>query len=102
MWQLSGIPCVHAMARYMHMKMNPDYGVDEWYSQCKWYEAYHFSIILVYGLKFWEPTSQPPPLPPVERMMPDRPRKRRNPTEDDDHVLSRVGKVMHCNKCWET
>nr|GEY84229.1 hypothetical protein [Tanacetum cinerariifolium] len=26
MWQLSGIPCVHAMAGYMHIKMNPDLG----------------------------------------------------------------------------
>ncbi|GJR74257.1 protein kinase-like domain, concanavalin A-like lectin/glucanase domain protein [Tanacetum coccineum] len=35
MWQLSGIPCVHAMVGYMHMKMNSDLGVDEWYSQSK-------------------------------------------------------------------
>ncbi|GJU78547.1 hypothetical protein Tco_1275617 [Tanacetum coccineum] len=33
MWQLSGIPCVRAMVGYIHMKMNPDLGVDEWYSQ---------------------------------------------------------------------
>ncbi|GJZ09902.1 multidrug resistance-associated protein 5 [Tanacetum coccineum] len=72
MWQLSGIPCVHAMAGYMHMKMNPDYGVAEWYSQY--------------------------------RKMHGRPRKRRirHLTEDDDHVPPRVGRVMHCNKCWET
>ncbi|GKB93410.1 hypothetical protein Tco_0979547 [Tanacetum coccineum] len=38
--------------RYMHMKMNPDYGVAEWYSQCKWYEAYQYSIKPVYGPKF--------------------------------------------------
>ncbi|GJY44725.1 hypothetical protein Tco_0432938 [Tanacetum coccineum] len=29
MWQLSRIPCIHVMVRYMHMKMNPDLGVDE-------------------------------------------------------------------------
>ncbi|GKE94119.1 hypothetical protein Tco_1578974, partial [Tanacetum coccineum] len=33
--ELSGIPCVHAMTGYMHMKMNLDFGVDEWYSQFK-------------------------------------------------------------------
>nr|GEX51097.1 hypothetical protein [Tanacetum cinerariifolium] len=75
MWQLSGIPCVHAMAGYMHMKMNPNFRVDEWYYQSKWYEAYQFSIKHVYGPKFWKPTSQPLPLPPVERKMPGRPRK---------------------------
>nr|GEW16020.1 putative ribonuclease H-like domain-containing protein [Tanacetum cinerariifolium] len=46
---------------------------------------------------------QPPPLPHVERKMPGRPKKRRirHPTEDDDHVLPEMGRVMHCNKCWE-
>ncbi|GJR55509.1 zinc finger, PMZ-type containing protein [Tanacetum coccineum] len=29
MWQLSGIPCVHVMVGYMHIKMNPDLGIDE-------------------------------------------------------------------------
>ncbi|GKC99437.1 hypothetical protein Tco_1169712 [Tanacetum coccineum] len=57
----------------------------------------------VYGPKFWKPTSQPPPLPPVERKMFGRPRKRRirHPTKDDDHVVTRVGRVMHYHKCWE-
>ncbi|GJT28444.1 hypothetical protein Tco_0908719 [Tanacetum coccineum] len=29
MWQLSGIPCVHVMTGYMHMKMNLDLGINE-------------------------------------------------------------------------
>ncbi|GJZ29289.1 multidrug resistance-associated protein 5 [Tanacetum coccineum] len=63
-FELSGIPCVNVMAGYMHLKMNPDYRVAKWYSQCKW------------------------------------PKKRRirYPIEDDDHVLPKVGRVMHCNK----
>ncbi|GJR01203.1 multidrug resistance-associated protein 5, partial [Tanacetum coccineum] len=74
MWQLSGIPCVH------------------------------YLIKPVYGPKFWKPASQPPPLPPIERKMTGRLRLRRirHPTEDDDHVPLRVGRVMHCNKCCET
>ncbi|GKC30452.1 hypothetical protein Tco_1037746, partial [Tanacetum coccineum] len=99
MWQLSRIPCIHAMIGYMHMKMNPDLEVDEWYSQCKWYEAYQFSINPVYALKFWKPTSEPAPLPPVERKMHGSPIKRRirHPTEDEDHVVTRVGRgiVFH-------
>ncbi|GKC77354.1 hypothetical protein Tco_1128128 [Tanacetum coccineum] len=33
-----------------------------------------------------------------------RPRKRRirHSTEDEDHAVTRVGRVMHCHKCWET
>nr|GEU30333.1 hypothetical protein [Tanacetum cinerariifolium] len=75
MRQLSGIPCVHAMAGHMHIRMNPDLGFDEWYFKCKWYEVYQFSINLVYGPKFWKPTSQPPLLPPLERKMLGRPKK---------------------------
>ncbi|GJU38926.1 hypothetical protein Tco_1191883 [Tanacetum coccineum] len=97
---LSEIPCVHAIAGYMHMKMNPDLGVDEWYSQCEWYEAYQFSIKPVYGPKFWKPTSQPPPLPSVERKMPGRPRQMRirHPTEDEDHAVAvnKVGPLSFC------
>ncbi|GJZ72770.1 hypothetical protein Tco_0636916 [Tanacetum coccineum] len=26
----------------------------------------------------------------------------RHPTEDEDHVVTSVGRVMHCHKCWET
>ncbi|GKA39088.1 hypothetical protein Tco_0731639 [Tanacetum coccineum] len=35
--------------------------------------------------------------------MSGRPRKRRirHPTKDDDHVVTRVGRVMHYHKCWE-
>ncbi|GJU08132.1 zinc finger, PMZ-type containing protein [Tanacetum coccineum] len=96
MWQLSWIPCIHAMAGYMHMKMNPDLGVGEWCSQSKWYEAYQFSIKLVYGPKFWKPTSHPPSLPHIEGKMPRRLKRRiGHPTEDDDHAITRYA-TSHC------
>ena len=102
MWELSGIPCVHAMAAYMHMKKDPLVGVSEWYSVDKWVEAYQYSIRPVLGSKYWKPSTFPKPLPPLERKMPGRPRKRRirHPTEDD-HEISRVGRIMHCHNCWE-
>nr|GEU54020.1 hypothetical protein [Tanacetum cinerariifolium] len=39
-----------------------------------------------------KPTSQPPPLPPLERKMPERPRKKRirHPTEDEDHAVTKA------------
>ena len=30
---MSGLPCAHAMAAYLHMKIDPDLGVSEWYTQ---------------------------------------------------------------------
>ncbi|PWA39335.1 hypothetical protein CTI12_AA572830 [Artemisia annua] len=81
---------------------NPDLGVSEWYTQNKWFEAYQYSIRPVPGSRHWKPTSFPKPLPPVERKMPGRPRKKRirHPTENV-HGVSRRGRVMHCHKCWE-
>lgn len=33
MWELFGIPCIHAVAAYAHLGRNPEEGVHEWYSQ---------------------------------------------------------------------
>ena len=33
MWELSGIPCIHAVAAYEHMNRDPVQGVHDWYSQ---------------------------------------------------------------------
>ncbi|GJW25672.1 splicing factor [Tanacetum coccineum] len=102
MWELSGIPCVHAVAAYTHMKMEPELGVSQFYSKNKWLEAYQHSIRPVPGSKLWKPVDFPKPLPPIERKMPRRPRKVRirHPTEND-HEISRRRRVMHCHKCWE-
>ncbi|GJU53116.1 zinc finger, PMZ-type containing protein [Tanacetum coccineum] len=91
-WELSGIPCVHAMATYYHMNMEPELGVNEFLSKQSWYNAYQYSIRPVHGSKLWKPCDNPTPLPPIERKRPGRPRKQRirHPTEDEHHV-SRVG-----------
>lgn len=99
---MSGIPCVHAVAAYMHMKKDPELGVSEWYSQNKWFESYQYSIRPVTGSKFWKPSTFTKPLPLVERKLPGRPRKKRirHPTEND-HEITRQGRIMHCHRCWE-
>ncbi|GKE10943.1 multidrug resistance-associated protein 5, partial [Tanacetum coccineum] len=103
LWDISGIPCVHAVASYMHLHMDPDLGVSSWYSQSKWFDAYQFSIKPVSGSKMWKSTSNTPPLPPLVPKMPGRPRKKRirHPTEND-HEVSRLGRLMTCQLCYET
>ncbi|GJR82240.1 splicing factor [Tanacetum coccineum] len=49
MWQFSGILCVHSVAVYSHVNMNPIEGVDHCYSQEKWFQAYQFNIKPVFG-----------------------------------------------------
>lgn len=38
----------------------------------------------------------------MERKLPGRPRKKRikHPSEND-HEVSRIGRIMHCHRCWE-
>nr|GFA85087.1 zinc finger, PMZ-type [Tanacetum cinerariifolium] len=70
MWELTGLPCVHAVAGYIHLKKDPELGVTEWFLKNKWFESYQYSIRPVPG-KY-------------------------------DHETSRVVKVMHCHRCWQS
>nr|GFC18524.1 hypothetical protein CTI12_AA105810 [Tanacetum cinerariifolium] len=103
MWELTGLRCVHAVAGYIHLKKDPELGVTEWFSKNKWFESYQYSIRPVPGTKLWKKSDLPKPLPPGERKLPGRPRKRRirHPSEYD-HEISRVGRVMHCHRCWQS
>ncbi|GKA90230.1 F-box domain containing protein, partial [Tanacetum coccineum] len=79
LWELSGIPCVHAVAGYMHVGTDLDAGVSHWYSREAWFNAYQFSIKPVFGTNMWKRTNDVPPLPPIIRKMPGRPQKKRIP-----------------------
>ncbi|GJX77662.1 hypothetical protein Tco_0324473 [Tanacetum coccineum] len=57
----------------------------------------------VYGSKMWQSTINTPLLLPIVKTLPGRPRKNRikHPIElDDHHHVSRIGRVMTCQKCW--
>lgn len=102
LWELSGIPCIHAVAAYEHMNRDPVQGVHDWYSQQKWFEAYQFSIRPVYGSNMWKRTRDPPLLPPLMRTMPGRPKKKRIIAPDENtSQVTRRGRVMTCSNCQE-
>ncbi|GKA08658.1 hypothetical protein Tco_0687989 [Tanacetum coccineum] len=103
LWNLSGVPCIHVVAAFMHFKLNPYIGVSSWYSQSKWFDTYQFSIKPVYGSKMWQSIINTPPLLPIVKTMSGRPRKNmiKHLSElDDQHHVSRVGRVVTCQKCW--
>ncbi|PWA53950.1 hypothetical protein CTI12_AA440880 [Artemisia annua] len=100
--ELSGIPCIHAVAAYEHMNRDPIEGVHEWYSQQKWFEAYQFTIRPVCGSNMWKRTRDPPLLPPLMRTMPGRPRKKRILAPDENNSqVTRRGRFMTCSNCQE-
>nr|GEV24541.1 splicing factor [Tanacetum cinerariifolium] len=49
LWQLSGVPCTHAVAGYMHLNRDPGEGVHFSYSQEVWARTYQYFIRPVPG-----------------------------------------------------
>ncbi|GJW04846.1 zinc finger, PMZ-type containing protein [Tanacetum coccineum] len=102
LWELSGIPCVHSVAAYLFLNKVPDEGVDHWYSQDRWFEAYQFSIKPIYGSNMWKKQPNKPLLPPIVVRMPGRPKKNRVKAKSENNSqVSRVGKQITCSKCYE-
>nr|GEW76911.1 zinc finger, PMZ-type [Tanacetum cinerariifolium] len=101
--ELIGLPCMHAVAGCTYLKKDPELVVTKWFSKNKWFESFQYSIRPEPGTKLWKNSDLPKPLPPGERKLPGRLRKRRirHPSEYD-HEISRVGRVMHCHRCWES
>lgn len=65
-WDLSGIPCPHAIKALIHKKVNPLTEVHWWYSKEAYMRVYKHKMQPVRGEKFWkvEPhhAMEPPPL----------------------------------------
>ncbi|GKA76898.1 multidrug resistance-associated protein 5 [Tanacetum coccineum] len=96
-WDLSGVPCVHSVAAFSFLKMDPVLGVSAWYSKKMWENAYSYFIRPVGGSAMWPNTPEEPPLPPVLRKMPGRPRKLRiKHVTERVNVITRSGRMMTC------
>ncbi|XP_074304359.1 uncharacterized protein LOC141639069 [Silene latifolia] len=76
-WELSGIPCVHAMACILEQRHIPEDYVDQAYSKDKYLLAYTLAIDPMPGVAHWEKADQEEPLPPLMRRMPGRPSKKK-------------------------
>ncbi|GKC72778.1 hypothetical protein Tco_1118661 [Tanacetum coccineum] len=102
LWELSGIHCVHSVVAYLFLYKVPDEGVDHWYSQDRWFEAYQFSIKPIYSSNMWKKQPNKPLLPPIVVRMPGRPKKNRvKAMSENNSQVSRVGKQITCSKCYE-
>nr|GEV72446.1 60S ribosomal protein L34 [Tanacetum cinerariifolium] len=77
-------------------------GVSAWYSKKMSQNAYSYFIKPVGGSSMWPQTPEEPPLPPVLRKMPGRPRKLRiKHVTEMVNVITRSGRMMICHNCWE-
>ncbi|XP_022566389.2 uncharacterized protein LOC106421322 [Brassica napus] len=104
-WDLTGIPCRHALKVILDKKLNAEDFVADCYLTTLWKQQYSDSITPVEGMKFWKETPgsqiEPPPRP-AEKGRKKNPKKRmksihESPTKGKK--VSRHLKVIHCYRC---
>ncbi|CAI9286008.1 unnamed protein product [Lactuca saligna] len=111
-WELTGMPCKHAVATIWEMRKNskdvgiPETWVHEVYWLKTWKQMYSFKIELINGRSMWEKSVWPTTLvPPKHRVTIGRPKKKRRKSayEIDDMVkgnsASRILQSVTCSKC---
>ncbi|KAJ9558803.1 LOW QUALITY PROTEIN: hypothetical protein OSB04_013417 [Centaurea solstitialis] len=112
-WELTGIPCKHAVAANWNMGVNginvvPEAWVDISYRLTTWKEMYSFKIEPINGRLLWDKTNCPSILlPPKHHKQVGRPKKKRKKSSEEmkqkqvgtSAKLSRKGKTVTCDKC---
>ncbi|XP_057811798.1 uncharacterized protein LOC131026039 [Salvia miltiorrhiza] len=103
-WDISGIPCKHAIAALHFMNEEPTEYVHECYSVEKYLKAYAYGLEPINGEKMWPKGVGYPVQPPLIRAMPGRPKKKRRRDVDErdpnnNTRLKRIGIRMTCQNC---
>ncbi|KAI3509487.1 hypothetical protein L1887_24793 [Cichorium endivia] len=106
LWDLSGIPCVHATAAINYIHETPYGYISDYFSKEKFVACYESNISPVNGSNLWVETPYLKPLPPVGRRMPGRPatKRRRHPSEKDTKFSTskvQVSRTVKCGNCLE-
>nr|KAJ0218511.1 hypothetical protein LSAT_V11C300127550 [Lactuca sativa] len=77
LWELSGLPCVHAQVAMLYTNQDPVNFISSWLNKNNYKATYDQNILPVNGSNLWEERSYTKPLPPIEGRMPGRPRTKR-------------------------
>ncbi|XP_074297667.1 uncharacterized protein LOC141628419 [Silene latifolia] len=97
-WQLSGLPCTHAMVCILKQRLVGDDFVDVAYTKERYAMTYEPAISPIPGVRQWDKSGLPEPLPPLIRKMPGRPSKKRRRKEVGEES-SQVKRPKAKNKC---
>ena len=104
-WELTGIPCAHAIRALHHLKVDPKPLISHWYSKTAYEAAYQFPLQPVPGKKFMKCDEYEAVEPPPVKKMPGRPRKKRVRSSNEPTTstqagkLSRNGQRQQCTIC---
>ncbi|BBG93750.1 hypothetical protein Prudu_001853 [Prunus dulcis] len=102
-WDLSGIPCPHALASIAKSEHSPLDFVHALYKRPAYDRAYEGYISPMPSQAYWRKTGHVPIKPPVYRIQPGRPKLSRNREADEipkgATKLKRYGIVITCRNC---
>ncbi|KAL0346029.1 UNVERIFIED_CONTAM: hypothetical protein Sradi_4434200 [Sesamum radiatum] len=82
-WDLTGIPCNHAMSAICSQVLDPEDFVNPCYSVQTFKRVYQYEIMPVNGPKLWAQTGNIPPLPPNFGRKEGRPSRARRMEPDE-------------------
>ena len=100
MWEVSGIPCVHAQSAIIYTQQDPARFISSWFDKDKFLATYASNILPVNSSTMWPKSPFIKPQPPVDRRMPGRPsikRKRHASEHQDKHSLGK--RTVSCQNC---
>ncbi|XP_031393381.1 uncharacterized protein LOC116205067 [Punica granatum] len=104
MWQLTGIPCAHAIACMAYNNLEPEKYVHSWYSTERWRATYVPYIEPITGENDWHLTELPPIEPPAFKRPSGRPKQRKRQSEGETSNSSKATRKYgetHCSRCGE-
>ncbi|XP_056172259.1 uncharacterized protein LOC115666485 isoform X1 [Syzygium oleosum] len=102
-WDISGIPCRHAICCIAFMKLDINYYVDDCFKKDAYGKCYQFPFPVMNGEKMWPKVNGEPIKPPPYRRK--RGREKKNRIKDKDErssegkKLTKVGVQMRCSNC---
>ncbi|GKV52284.1 hypothetical protein SLEP1_g58872 [Rubroshorea leprosula] len=106
-WNLTGIPCCHAICVMYSCNVNIEDGVAHWYRKYTYLQAYKFSVDCIEGLETWKLHKGLKLDPPPFKKDKGRPKVQRRKlahetakvTRGDEEKLSKKGVQMTCSWC---
>ncbi|XBH97076.1 hypothetical protein VPH35_087359 [Triticum aestivum] len=104
-WELSGIPCHHAIACFRHERIEPESMVHSCYTIEEYKKWYGFNMRPMRDPEEWEKMHGNPVFPPIYTKVMGRPKesRKKDPEEKKDkkgvRKLTKHGVSMHCSVC---
>ncbi|CAH9081057.1 unnamed protein product [Cuscuta europaea] len=103
-WDLSGIPCAHAICAIYDKGEEAEAYVDHCYSKEMYQKTYSYTLHPINGELLWPRTQHEEILPPFPKKMSGRPKKKRVREQSEarppsSSQLSRKGRIMTCSLC---